>query len=362
MVIGRASHCGLELDFRTPAKMSRALEKSVVASLKSGDSAAAYEAISQVLVNNQDDEQHEQLLEIEILGKSHQLEAGTFLLQDGNAVAVSKVGLVQAFFVARKKFRDYLDTGSSQSSMSPDDLLAATSVMLLMDPENLTAANARKRLSLSLLGGPTSPERLLSMLRKDGRFIDSLLTSRLHRHTKSPTLWNHRRWLAQMASRHGIHPNVIAVVKDVVMIAGERHPRNYYAWCHARWLTSLIPDSQQLTALEELMGATKAWCFRNHTDTSGWSFLHFLLMRLDGSRSAAVLEETARLATSLQWTNESTWVFLRTLAASGATGEKGLALFHEAREALRQKAENTEGRRVLEEARSWTETYRRRPS
>lgn len=340
--------------------MSRTLDKSVIASLNSGDSAAAYETISQALVNNQADEQHEQLLEVEILGKSHPLEPGTFLLRDGNAIAVSKLGLVQAFFVARKKFQDHMASRGIQSSLAPHDLVAATSVMLLMDPENLTAANARKRLSVS--EGYESRERLLSMIKTDRCFIDSLLTSRLHRHTKSPTLWSHRRWLVHTASLHGIQPNVVDMVKDVVMVAGERHPRNYYAWCHARWLTGLIPDDQQSTTLEQLMETAKDWCFRNHTDTSGWSFLHFLLGRLGRSRSLAVLEETARLAASLQWTNESTWVFLRTLAASGATGEEGLAVFQQTREALLPKTENKEGRRVLDEAFSWSEAYRRRPS
>lgn len=333
----------------------------MIAALNSGDSAAAYEAISRALVRTQADQQHEDLLEIEILGKSHPLEPGTFLLQDGNAIAVSKLGLVQAFFVARRKFLDHLASGDSQSPMSPEDLLAATSVILLMDPEHLTAANTRKRLLIS--EGSKSRELLQGMMRRDACFIDSLLTSRLHRHTKSPTLWSHRGWLAQTASDHGIQPDVVGAVKHVVMVAGERHPRNYYGWCHARWLTDLIPEHQKSTTFEDLVEMTKGWCFRNHTDTSGWSFLYFLLMRLDGSRATAVLEEAAGLAASLQWTNESTWVFLRTLAACGAAGEKGLALFRETREALLQKAaETTGGRRVLEEAGSWSEAYRRRPS
>ncbi|KUI74000.1 Protein ECM9 [Cytospora mali] len=347
--------------------MSRALDRSVITSLDSGDSAAAYEAISQALVGSQayreqeqQQQQHEELLEIEILGKSHPLGPGTFLLQDGHAIAVSKIGLVQAFFVARKKFQDYMISGGSQDSISPDEVLAVTSVMLLMDPEHLTAANARKRLLVS--EGSQSREDLLIMITKDRCFIDSLLTSRLHRHTKSPTLWSHRRWLVQTASHHGVQVKIAGVVKHVVMVAGERHPRNYYAWCHARWLTSLTPENEERATLEDLVDITKGWCFRNHTDTSGWSFLFFLLMRLGGSRSSAVLEEAAGLATSLQWTNESTWVFLRTLAASGVTGEKGFTLFHETREALLHKVENTEGKRVLEEACSWSETYRRRPS
>lgn len=342
----------------TVAGMSRALDKSVIASLKDGDSAAVYDAISQVLVAIQAGEQPEELLEIEILGKSHPVEPGAFFLQDGNAIAISKLGLVQAFFVARKKFQEY--NGSGGASMTSHELLAATSVILLMDPENLTAANARKRLLVS--EGNKSREQLLGMIAKDRCFIDSLLTSRLHRHTKSPTLWSHRRWLTQTASRYGMQPNVVDVIKDVVMIAGKRHPRNYYAWCHARWLTGLIPDDQQTAILKQLLESTRHWCFRNHTDTSGWSFLYFLLTRLGGPKSSAVLEETAGLAMSLQWTNESTWVFLRTLAASGATGEEGLALFHETREALLQKTEDTEGRRVLDEACSWSETYRHRPS
>ncbi|ROV95765.1 hypothetical protein VPNG_08743 [Cytospora leucostoma] len=341
--------------------MSRALEKSVTASLSSGDSAAAYEAISQALVNFHADQLHEEVLEIEILGKSHPLEPGTYLLQDGNAIAVSKLSLVQAFFVARKKFHDYAASGGPESTISPDNTLAATSVMLLMDPENLTAANARKRLSIA--EGHESRERLLSLIKRDGCFIDSLLTSRLHRHTKSPTLWSHRRWLVQTASSHGIQPDVVGVVKNVVMIAGERHPRNYYAWCHARWLTGLIPDDDDKdNILEQLVVVTKGWCFRNHTDTSGWSFLHFLLTRLGGPTSLAVLEETTGLAASLQWANESTWIFLRTLAASGATGEKGLTSFKKTRETLLLKTEDTEGRRVLEEALSWSERYQRRSS
>lgn len=333
----------------------------MVASLSSVDSTAAYEAISQALVGFHADQLHEELLEIEILGKSHPLGPGTYLLQDGNAIAVSKLGLVQAFFVARKKFHGYAASGGTESAISPDSILAATSVMLLMDPENLTAANARKRLSVA--EGHESRERLLSLIKRDGCFIDSLLTSRLHRHTKSPTLWSHRRWLVQTAQSHGIQPDVAGVVKNVVMVAGERHPRNYYAWCHARWLAGLVPDGDDKDhILEQLVAVTKGWCFRNHTDTSGWSFLHSLLVRLGGPTSLAVLEETTGLAASLQWANESTWVFLRTLAASGATGEEGLASFRKTRETLLLKTEDTAGRRVLEGALLWSERYQRRSS
>lgn len=332
--------------------MSRAVNKSVAEALSNSDPTAAYEAISKTLTEHEG--QHGELLEFEILGKSHPLEPGTFFLQDGNAIAVSKYGLVQAFFAARKILQRHV---SAEGTLSPDGLLAVTSVVLLMDPEHLTAANARKRLAVS--ASAASEERLLEAIERDRFFIDSLLTSRLHRHTKSPTLWSHRRWLIETAARHGVQHSFSESLEKVVMIAGQRHPRNYYAWCHARWLTSKMSRGQAGQDGDFLRGflePTKRWCFRNHTDISGWSYLYFLLAKLDAAEASAVFEETAKLAVSLQWTNESTWVFLRTLAASQFMGDKEATLFQDSRTALLQKTGASEGAaRALEMAQTWFE-------
>lgn len=336
--------------------MSRAVNRSVAEALSNGDPTASYEAISEALTRHGD--QHGELLEIEILGKSHPLEPGTFLLQDGNAIAISKYGLVQAFFVARKILQRHL---SAETILSSDGLLAVTSVVLLMDPEHLTAANARKRLAVS--AGTNSEGRLLEAIEKDRFFVDSLLTSRLHRHTKSPTLWSHRRWLIETAARRGVQHNVAKSLEKVVMVAGQRHPRNYYAWCHARWLTTNISEGQvghEGRSLESLLPLTKRWCFRNHTDISGWSYLCFLLAKLDVAEASSVLEEAAGLAVSLQWTNESTWVFLRTLAASESMGGKEAKLFQGTRDALLQKTGDSEGARSLVKAQIWFEENRHR--
>lgn len=332
--------------------MSRAVDKSVAKAVSESDPTAAYEAISKALTGygSQDGE----LLEIEILGKSHPLEPGTFFLQDGNAIAVSKYGLVQAFFVARNVLQSHI---SAESTLSADKLLAVTSVVLLMDPEHLTAANARKKIAVS--AGAASEAKMLEAMERDRFFVDSLLTSRLHRHTKSPTLWSHRRWLVQTAARYGVRHNVAESLEKVVMVAGQRHPRNYYAWCHARWLTNKVPkgeDGQGELVLAKLLGPTKRWCYRNHTDVSGWSYLYFLLTKLDGAAASTVFEETAKLAVSLQWTNESTWVFLRTLAASEATGKKEITLFQDSRAALlRRTGDREETSRALVTAQTWFE-------
>lgn len=318
----------------------------------SGQSSAAYEAISKALTQATG-EGDGRLLEIEILGKSHPLEPGAFLLKEENALAISRLGLVQAFFVARLMLQGHVS--GSGDALSPDQLLAATDVILLMDPEYLTAANSRKRLLC-----PTSTPRALELIRKDKFFIDSLLTSRLHRHTKSPTLWSHRRWLVQTGRRHGIQPEVVEDLKQILIVAGERHPRNYYAWCHARWLMGYTGRDQEDRALRDAVDVVKGWCFRNHTDVSGWSFLSFLLARLDETARFSVLEETCKFAISFQWANESTWVFLRALAASGAVGDRGMGLFQETMDSSLKKCESSRDRRVVERAKSWCETYRRR--
>lgn len=331
--------------------MSRALEKDILNAVGSGQPSTAYEALSTALTQGLDRDYGE-LLEIEILGRSHVLEPGTFLLREGNALAVSKLGLVQAFFAARVLLRRH--HSGDGAALSEEQLLGVTSVILLMDPEHLTAANTRKTLICSGKGSGAP-----GLIRKDKFFIDSLLTSRLHRHTKSPTLWSHRRWLIEAGYRHGIQVELVTDLRHIVSVAGERHPRNYYAWCHARWLTGRVAPDLEDRSLRDAVDVIKGWCFRNHTDVSGWSFLSFLLSRLDGADTSAVLRETCKFAVSFRWTNESTWVFLRTLAASGNAGERELTLFQETLDTCWTKTEGIRDRQVLENAKSWTETYRR---
>lgn len=335
-------------------KMSRSLDKDTLRALGNSDKSAAFAIISKALTQGQA-ESDAPLLEIEILPKSHVLEPNTFLLKDGNALAISKIGLVQAFLEARQIFQGHHP--SKGITLPANDLLAVTSVMLLMDPEHLTAANSRKM----LIRSETEAERQSDLIRRDRAFVDSLLTSRLHRHTKSPTLWSHRRWLIETGQALGLPSDVMADLKHIVMVAGERHPKNYYGWCHARWLTRLALKDQADYNVYDLMAATKLWCFRNHTDISGWTFLTFLLAMLDGTTTRTVFDETIKLAVSLQWYTESTWVFLRTLAASGTLDDSGLILFQESLDSLLCKNSGSLGpSRVVEQTKSWYETNRRR--
>ncbi|KAK4228974.1 hypothetical protein QBC38DRAFT_133208 [Podospora fimiseda] len=326
--------------------MSRALDQDTAASLKAGNPLAAFEAISGVLTAS-----YETLLEIEILPKSHILPDRQYVIQDDNAVGISKLGLVQAFIVARQRLRDHID---KTHPWSDDDLFAATAVILLLDPEYLTAANTRKRLIQKHL---RNPDQLRLVLKKEKQFLDTFLTSILHRHTKSPTLWNHRRWLLGVFKSCDLPIDVVADIRDIVCVAGERHSRNYYAWCHARFLMSLGNDVNG----QELLNTIKTWCFRHHTDISGWSFLCFLLSASNVADPGAVDSVSAQvleIVSSLRLVNESVWVFLRTLAASGLICDEQYSRFQNVQRHLMEVSTNSSDKTILRSAIDWCETYR----
>jgi hypothetical protein len=326
--------------------MSRALDPETAALLKQGNPLAAYEAISDVLVAPGDG-----LLEIEILGKSHPFEAGEYVVRDGRAVGISKLGLVQAFTVARQELKDHLDGLYPPNAYN---VFRATTVILLFDPEHLTAANARKRRIHADRFASTLAS--LETLRAEKRFVDSLLTSRLHRHTKSPVLWSHRRWLLTMFASRKMAVDVLDDLRSVVFVAGERHPRNYYAWCHARFLIGLKTS----VSLADILAAVQGWCFQHHTDISGWSFLSFLLDAENGPRTGgcSTFAEVLDLVDSLRLANESVWVFLRTLAASRVVGDEQHSRFLAVQAAVLGTAKTPADQAVLRAAVDWCETYR----
>ncbi|KAF5667641.1 hypothetical protein FHETE_5699 [Fusarium heterosporum] len=322
--------------------MSRALDKTLKESLKHGDHRSVFLEISDVLI-----QASEKLLEIELLGKSHVLDPDVVVLRDDNAVAIPKVRLVQAFIVALKLFKSF---SIGIQNAPKDEILRSTAVMLLMDPEHLTAANMRKKLITSKLDA----KNLSDILQLEKHMVDSLLTSRLHRHTKSPTLWNHRRWVMEQFRLRDTTATVEDDITGIIMVSGERHPRNYYAWCHARYLinTFVLSSSSSEEALSRMITTTQKWCFAHHNDISGWQFLIFLLGKRPAETSS-VFRETLKLAGSFKWRNESVWYFLRYIAAQGASNTD-IKEFENLRKVLWESAaEDGLERRTLERAEQW---------
>ncbi|EXF80557.1 hypothetical protein CFIO01_04264 [Colletotrichum fioriniae PJ7] len=332
--------------------MSRALNKHIIAALKQGDHEQIFNDVSGLFAQPQNDG----LLEIEILGQGHPMGPDENFLRDENAVAIPKLRIVQAFLFARQILQKH--KVNDPSMVGREQLMPATSVLLLMDPEHLTAANTRKRLlSDAISAGNT----VKANLAREKWFVDSLLTSRLHRHTKSPTLWNHRRWLSERYRDAGLPVAVQQDVETVIMMAGERHPRNYYAWTHARWLTKTFLVVSELDVLVSLTQSVKKWSFRHHSDVSGWSFLAHLIDRLgkdDRETVSLVYNEALGLAESLRWCNESVWWFLRTIASWPVLGQIDRDRFASVQERLTAtSAEDSLEAAVLRTARTWWDMY-----
>ncbi|KAI0426313.1 hypothetical protein F5Y09DRAFT_69559 [Xylaria sp. FL1042] len=326
--------------------MSRALDKTLLSQLKSEDPRPAYKDLSNLFAKLPESG----LLEIEFLGASHPLEPGVNFLQDENAIAIPKLRLVQAFFVARQVIQSHLENAGE---VITNDVMAATSIALLMDPEHLTAANIRKR-ALSASGYLTC-----DTLKREQRFVDTLLTARLHRHTKSPTLWSHRRWLVTTCLKMGISWDIPYDIKHVVMVAGERHPRNYVAWQHARLLLGHDPSMAASIAFE-----LKEFCLRNHSDISGWTFLSDCIDRIEDEETrrrvcSSVLHDVLSMTESFRWVNESVWMFLRTLVARENINEQDFKRFIATNNGLSASIpQSTHPWTIMNRAREWCDKYR----
>ena len=284
-----------------------------------------------------------QILEIEVLPSSFPLPSGSTspILQDGPSLGIPKKALVHAFLAARHAlFRTLkLNTLNEQEA---EEAMTATQVVLLFDPEHITAANYRKRRLLNLRAsrGNVLPESYID-IKNELVYMESLQTSPLHRHTKSPTLWHHRRWLVteffdQVCQVYNL-PGSNRVNSEealerlwraelgVVERSGDRHPKNYYAWSYARWLLDFLlrKDLSGFNAVpvkclaERSASRIHEWCLGHPADISGWSFLVHLLqiMGHEPQLQRKIFEGVWDFVRKFSWEGEAVWWFLRTVLA-----------------------------------------------
>ncbi|EEH48468.2 uncharacterized protein PADG_04548 [Paracoccidioides brasiliensis Pb18] len=357
------------------------------------------------------------------------------LLHEGAEIGISKKALVQCFIKARQIFfslppqqprlKETTEQSQSQSHLSKpnssqgcnapetpiqqgnpfqpppsanpnpslnDDfssqtLLLQTEILLLVDSEHLTACNWRKRRLCALKEAQSqctpnstsnpSINQYLSVLHTEISFTTTILRSPLHRHTKSPVLWYHRKWtITQLfnicpdnpisvfaGSHHLPHYDadggvaklefppsidVAAAVNQilnyeisVVLQAGTHHPKNYYAFSYLREFLGLFADAlglarwpagatiQQPILLCHLarmaVESVHSWCmtYSHRRDISAWSFLLWLLEAVGDDDDddvrilrEVVVEKTARLGMDVRWDGEGLWIFVDLAAGS----------------------------------------------
>ncbi|KAI9853239.1 MAG: hypothetical protein M1824_001493 [Vezdaea acicularis] len=346
--------------------------------------------------------ERDQVHELDILPSSFIIPVGSVspVLHEGNSIAIRKRDLVKAFSAAREGFFKGLASASEEGHNGSFNykLLDSTRVILFFDPEHLTAANFRKRHLVShkqlfktkkfenghdtregdylhcgrcgeiALAGKARKWPLLAhscTLLEDAVAVElalseSYLTSPLHRHSKSPTLWNHRRWVisefgpgltkkADVSFRKGEKERIrLLCYKElaVVIKAAERHPKNYYAWNYLHLLLS------QLKAYEidsDLIGGFRLrvgeWCQKNPGDTSGWSFMLKLI-----SPHVSFYQLPLPHERQFQWDHEAFRVFARTLLASGNNLNAG-----DRKEYVDQLKNNDD--KLVKQTLEWVEKY-----
>ena len=250
------------------------------------------------------------------------LPDATFLLASGlaeivnNTLGVPKAVLAKAFIAARRIFFEHLDNLTENVEL----ILDSTFVILLFDPEHVTAANARKKICLAYRSRSQSEQT--KRLKEELWFSKFLLTSKLKRHNKSPTLWSHRKWLLNnFNTLEGLlGPKWVEYeIEEVVLLSAEHHPKNYYAWDYMRWLIKSRPELEYEWRPEvnvPLAMLMQDWCMHHTSDSSGWSFLTWMIKSpqsysIEGQQlTAAAGRKVFDFAVSLNLKNLSLWKFL----------------------------------------------------
>lgn len=335
------------------------------------------------------------------------------LLHEGTSIGITKKALIDAFIVARERFfRSSAQTESLETKGKIDDeerremeheLLMATEIILLFDSEHLTACNWRKRRLARLEGCQQAMAQYVRALEAERTFTTSLLRSSLYRHAKSPVLWQHRHWvmskllgisldpLAFMTStpfrvqntpsstsRKSISKNLLHTELSVVLQAGEKHPKNYYAFSYLRQFLVMLacrqaeytrhhehdlPEALGQTAflttplmefnpriVQRLSGfviaKTHGWCLAHPRDVSGWMFLMYALeLTADDEVQQAVLDRTVRFAADVGWEGESLWIFVDVATSKLGIDLDFLAVLNESGKAQYGADFSTQGKR-----------------
>ncbi|KFY53889.1 hypothetical protein V497_08112 [Pseudogymnoascus sp. VKM F-4516 (FW-969)] len=265
-------------------------------------------------------------LGIQILPDASALTPGSLVEIVDNTLGIPKVVLAKAFIAARRIFFKNLDNLTENAGL----ILDSTSVILLFDPEHITAANARKRICLACR--TRSQTEQVKRLKDELWFTQFLLTSKLKRHNKSPTLWSHRKWLIKnFNTLEGLlGPKWVEYeIEDVILRSAEHHPKNYYAWDYMRWWIQSRPGLDTTRWSREvnvpLAMLMQAWCLHHTSDSSGWSFLTWIHKSpesnsLEGQQLvAAAGKKVLDCAVSMDLKNPSLWKFLQDILGCTTT-------------------------------------------
>ncbi|KAG0146513.1 hypothetical protein CROQUDRAFT_657326 [Cronartium quercuum f. sp. fusiforme G11] len=158
-----------------------------------------------------------------------------------------------------------------------------TKVLLIHNPDHVTALSIRKQLLLRSNAQDDSDDRLLcdEIMFEEFKFTTLILS--IASHAKSASLWEHRRWcltslhlLQHERMSHSPNPNIpfysarIAPTScttdeefEFSLRCANVYPRNYFAWRHRMWLLEGLlnshPQALQSALDKEFERVTTFW-------------------------------------------------------------------------------------------------------
>ena len=261
---------------------------------------------------------------------------------------------------------------SRLSTVDCDSVQRSTRALLLINADNATAWNARKRL-LSVVSASSSasasavsatepttgpaavtaaPSTSTAPLLAELSFLSFLFS----KHPKSAEAWAHRRWTAQRLIGSAVQGEVrsgwqddtgaialLALLRSelaVVEMTAERYPKNYHAWLYRQWIVQQVDTQRQQTSTHsdtdahtqkaggpqrwlDVLGEEKrrigAWNESHMSDHSGWHYRSFLTDRMLAAPSLhtsplSLLTAELSYLSSLQLlypAHESAWAYRR---------------------------------------------------
>ena len=181
-------------------------------------------------------------------------------------------------------------------------LLRCTRALLLINADNHTAWNARKRCLDCLYPEQTPTAAAAASASSSSRPLLaelSFLSLVMSKHPKSSEAWSHRRWalLQLLRISRRLQPRASGPLLQLLRgelgaaaRAAQAHPKNYLAWCHRAFALSLVAQPEQQAeeggsgaeaALlrEELVGISR-WTDSHLSDHSGFHYRALVLSRL----------------------------------------------------------------------------------
>ena len=172
-------------------------------------------------------------------------------------LGISQYIIKPLFIYVLQKFHAIYGTirkGISSLALTGDEIISLTRVILLIKGDMPLALAMRKELI----------DIAMICIEDELKFIQIVFP----RHPKSPSLWQHRRWVLIRTdffiANKCLSKDQIENELKLCSYLADIYPKNYYAWCHRLWVLQYLTRD----GLEKELMFTETWLSSHLTDHS----------------------------------------------------------------------------------------------